>query len=164
MSFTFLGIQVTSHRDLETEVKHQAIKAAKISGCLNSAIWSNRYLRTEAKVRVNKTVVRPILAYAAETRPDTAKTSQLLETTEMKTLRRIMNVTRLDRMKSEDIRKKCGIQKLGEWIKKRRTEWYVGRMPEDRLGKKVMTNKPIGIRSRGRPKKRWYDDLEETNL
>ena len=52
------------------------------------------------------------------------KTSQLLEMTEMKKLRRIMNVTGLDRMKSEDIREKCGIQKVGEWIKRRRTEWY----------------------------------------
>ena len=120
MPFTYLGIQVTSHRDLETEVKHQAIKTSKISGCLNSAIWSNQYLRTETKVRVYKTVVRPILTYAAEKRPDTAKTSQLLEMTEMQTLRRIMNVTRLDRMTGEDIKEKCGIQKVGEWIKRRR--------------------------------------------
>ena len=44
--------------------------------------------------------------------------------------------------------------------------WYarVGRMPENRLVKKGMTNKPVGIRSRDRPKKRWYGDLEETNL
>ena len=124
MSFTYLGIQVTTHQDLEAEVKHQAVKASKISGCLNSAIWSNQYLRTEAKIRVYKTAVRPLLT-AAETRPDTAKTSQLLETTGMKTFRRITNVTRLGRMKrmkNEEIREKCGIQKVGEWIK-RRTEW-----------------------------------------
>ena len=64
-----------------------------------------------------------------------------------------------------DIREKCGIH-VGEWIKRRRIDWYahVGRMPEDRQVKKVMTNKPVGIRSRCRPKKRWCDDLEETNL
>ena len=72
-------------------------------------------------------MVRPILTYAAETRPVTPKTSQLLEMTEMQTLRRIMNVTRLDRMTGEDIKEKCGIQKVGEWIKSRRAEWYVGR-------------------------------------
>ena len=55
----------------------------------------------------------------------------------MKTLRRIMNVTRLDRMKSEDMREKCGIQKVCEWIK-RRAEWYahLRRLPEDRLVRK----------------------------
>ena len=85
--------------------------------------------------------------------------------TEMKKLRRIMNVTGLDRMKSEDIREKCGIQKVGEWIKRRRIERACKKNARrTRLAKKVMTNKPVGIRSRGRPKKRRYDDLEETNL
>ena len=48
---------------------------------------------------------------------------------------------------------------MGEWIERGRAEWYahVRRMPEDRLVKKVMTNKPVGIRSRGYPKKRWYE-------
>ena len=56
----------------------------------------------------------------------------------MKTLRRIMKVTRPDRMKSEDIREKCGIQKVGERNKRRKAEWYahVGRMTEDRLVEK----------------------------
>ena len=52
---------------LNTEVRHQAIKASRISGCLNETIWSNKYLRNEAKVRIYKSVVRPIPTYAAET-------------------------------------------------------------------------------------------------
>ena len=35
----------------------------------------NSLLRTEAKVRIYKTMIRPILTYAAETRTDTSKTS-----------------------------------------------------------------------------------------
>ena len=71
-SFNYLGVQITSSKDLNTEVRHQAIKASRISGCLNETIWSNKYLRNEAKVRIYKSVVRPILTYAAETRPNTA--------------------------------------------------------------------------------------------
>ena len=76
MSFTYLGIEITTHQDLGAEVKLQTIKASRISGCLNSTIWSKKFLRTEAKVRIYKTMVRPILTYAAETRADTSKTSQ----------------------------------------------------------------------------------------
>jgi len=83
----YFGVQITSSKDLTTEVRHQAIKASRISGWLNETIWSNKYLRTEAKVRIYKSIVRPTLTYAAETRTDTAKTRQLLEVTEMKTLR-----------------------------------------------------------------------------
>ena len=38
-------------------------------------------------------MIRPILTYAAETRSDTPKTGQMLETAEMKTLRRILDVS-----------------------------------------------------------------------
>ena len=45
-------------------------------------------------------MVRPILAYAAETRQDIAKTWQVLETAEMKTLRRILDLTLFDKQRS----------------------------------------------------------------
>jgi hypothetical protein len=83
----YLGVQITSSNDLTTEVRHQVIKASRISGCLNETIRSNKYLRTETKARIYKSTVRPTLTYLAETRTDTAKTRQLLELTEMETLR-----------------------------------------------------------------------------
>lgn len=43
----------------------------------------------EIKVRIYKSVVRPILTYAAENRADTNMTIQILETREMKTLKSI---------------------------------------------------------------------------
>ena len=117
-SFNYLGIQITSSKDLTTEVRHQATKASRISGCLNETIWSNKYLQTEAKVRIYKSIVRPILTYAAETRTDTAKTRQLLEVTEMKTLRRIINKTKWDRMRNDRIRELCEIQNITSWVHK----------------------------------------------
>ena len=90
MSFTLFGIQITSYQDLVMEVKHQAAKALRISGCLNDTIWNNKHIRKEAKVPIYKSVVRPILTYAAQTRPETAKTTQTLESAEMRTLTRIL--------------------------------------------------------------------------
>ena len=140
----------------------KAIKASIISVCLNGTIWSNKYLRNEAKVRIYKSVVRPILTNAAETRTDTAKTMQILEVTEMKTLRRIINKTRRDRMRNESIRETCGIQNITSWVQRRRTEWsmHISRVAEDRLVRKVHDGIPEGNRSRGRPMKRWRDALE----
>ena len=77
MSFTCLGIQITSSQNLKMEVKHQAVKALRISGCFNDTIW-NKHLRTEVKVRIHKSVVPPILTFAAEIRPETAKTTLIL--------------------------------------------------------------------------------------
>ena len=114
-------------------------------------IWSNKYLRNEAKARIYKSVVRPILTYAAETRTDTAKTVQILEVTEMKTLRRITNKTRMDKIRNERIRETCGIQNITSWVQRRRTEWsmHISRMAEDRLVRRVHDGIPEGKRHRG---------------
>jgi len=50
-----------------------------------------------SKARIYRTVVRPILTYAVETRADTDRTKRTLRTTEMRTLRGIVNVTLRDR-------------------------------------------------------------------
>ena len=107
----------------------------------------------EAKVRIYKTVVRPLLTYAAKTRTDSAKTREILEVCEMKSLRRIAGKTRMNGVKNEDIREECNIQKVSVWVQRRRTERnaHVLRMDEVRLMRKVHDNNPTGKRRRGRP-------------
>ena len=134
-----------SDKNLTLEVGQQALKAPRISGCLNETVWSNKLLRIDPNVRIYKSVVRPILTYAAETRSDTAKTRQILETTEMKTLRRIMNKTRLDKIRNRKIQGKYEIQNIGDWVQRRRIEWnaLISRMNEDRIVRRVRENVPI---------------------
>jgi len=36
-------------------------------------IWQNKYLRQETKMRIYKSVIQPVLTYAAETHADTSK-------------------------------------------------------------------------------------------
>jgi hypothetical protein len=99
----YFGTEITSNGALQSEVQHQVHKSARISGCLNDAIWPNKYLRLEAKVRIYKSVVRPILTYYVETRADISKTKQLLETTEMNTLKKLVGKIRSDHVTNQDI-------------------------------------------------------------
>ena len=87
---------------------------------------------------------------------------QILEITEMKTLKRITNKTRRDRMRNESIRETCGIQNITWWVQRGRTEWSmrIARMAGDWLVRKVHDGIPEGKRSRGRRMKRWRDALE----
>jgi len=94
----------TSDGASQSEVKYQAYKAAKLSGCLNDTIWRNKYLRQETKVRIYKSVIRPDLTYAAGTCADTSKTKHILETTEMNTSGKRVGKARLDRVRNQDIR------------------------------------------------------------
>jgi len=49
------------------------------------------------------------------------------------------------------------------FIKSRRIAWlgHVTRMDEKRIPKKILEWKPTSRRIRGRPRKRWVEDIEE---
>lgn len=161
MKFKYLGIDITSYGNVEDEVRQQVAKANKIAGCLNDVIWRNKHLKKHTKARVYKTTIRPIMTYTAETRADTARTRRLLETTEMKILRRISGKTLLDRERNENIRQSSGVDNVNDWVLQRKRQWndHINRMQDSRLVKIVRDKSPDGRRSVGRPRKRWNDDL-----
>ena len=42
--FNYLGAEISAKRDLKQAVRVQATKAARMSGCLYSTIWFNKYV------------------------------------------------------------------------------------------------------------------------
>ena len=82
-------------------------------------------------------------------------------TTEMKTIRATNRKTYRDKIHSDHLRHLSGIQDVVKWIEDRRREWdvHVGRMEDNRLAKIARDSRPQGVRSRGRPKKRWKECL-----
>jgi len=49
-----------------------------------------------------------------------------------------------------------------KWIKGQRISWlgHLERMEEDRMPKKIFTEELEGTRRRGRPRKRWKEEVE----
>lgn len=164
MAFNYLGVEITSNRNLKEEVTRQANKAIRVSGCLREVIWRNKFMTTESKMRVYKTAVRPILTYAVETRADTKRTKQKMNTVEMKVLRSIKGLTLRDRQTNSSIREQCNIQSINKWVKVRKKKWseHVDRMSPNRLANICRNNKPYSRRPTGRPPKRWMDNLQST--
>ena len=46
-------------------------------------------------------------------------TREMLEANEMKLLRKIVGKTKINRIKSQQIRKSCGIHPINEWVERR---------------------------------------------
>jgi hypothetical protein len=86
---------------------------------LNDLVWRNKYVRKETKSKIYKATVRPIMTYALETRAETSRTRQMLEANEIKVLRKIVDKTKIDRIRSQQIRESCGIQPI-DWMERRR--------------------------------------------
>jgi len=79
-----------------------------------------------------------------------------LEATEMRFLRSVAGYTRLDKMRSEAIRKEQGISGIQDVRLKYKQNWinHLERMDNTRLRKHALNYKPRGRIDHGRPKKR----------
>ena len=113
-----------------------------------------------------KTLIRPVVSYGAEAWTLTKKEEQALLIFERKIFRTIYgpkyengewksrtNVELEEMSKGENIVK---------WIRGHRISWlgHLGRMEEDRMPKKIFTQLLEGTRRRGRPRKRWKEEVE----
>ena len=77
-------------------------------------------------------------------------------------LRWMRGITRKDRVENVTVRKELGVEKVSEKMREKRLRWFghVWRSEEQGLTKRVMGIK-VGRRSRGRPKRRFMDCIEE---
>jgi len=104
-----------------------------------------------------KVVARPSLLYGSEIWVTTQRDMTSLEAAEMRFLRSVTGYTRLDKIRSEIIRKELeilGIQDVRTKYKQNCIN-HLERMDNNRLPKHALNYKPRGRRDRGRPRKRW---------
>jgi len=104
-----------------------------------------------------KVVARPSLLNGSETWVTTQRDMTRLEAAEMRFLRSVTGYTRLDKIRSEDIRQELEISGIQDVRLKYKQNWnnHLERMDNSRLPKHALNYKPRGRRDRGRPRKRW---------
>ena len=80
---------------------------------------------------------------------------------QMKFLRHVLGITKLDKEKNQCIRGKMGAQNIVKEIKQYQKKWlqHIQRMDRNRLPRQSLKYRPEGRRNIGRPKKRWRDQL-----
>ena len=161
-TITYLGPSLAEDGELDAEVTHRGQNRVEE---LKESVWSvvRQENDREDQGKVYRTVVRPALMYGAETWVWKKTQEKKLEVAEMRMLRRMCVVTKLDKIRNERIR---GTTKVGEITKKvqeRRLEWYghVMRREEHYVGRRAMAMKVQGRRKRGRPKRRWLDKVKD---
>jgi len=100
-----------------------------------------------------KVVARPSLLYGGETWVATKRDMTGLEAEEMRFLRSVTGYTRLDKIRSEVIRKELNISGIQDVRLKYKQNWinHLERMDNTRLPQHALNYKPRGRRDRGRP-------------
>ena len=110
-----------------------------------------------------RVLVLSILLYGAETWTLKREDENRLMTFEMMCLRRIMGVSRLDRIRNTTIRKTLDMEfTILDRISLKRLRYFghIQRMPNTRLPQLALDTQVHGKRPRGRPSKRWSECLQ----
>jgi len=129
-------------------------------------LFRYRLLSRATKIMLYKTVIRPVASYGAETWTLMRKGEQAVLIFDRKIFRRIYG-TKCENgeWKSRTNRELEGMSKVEiivKWIKGQRISWlgHLERLEEDKMPKKIFTQELEGTRRRGRPRKRWKEEVE----
>lgn len=161
--FKYLGSLLNELGTSDMDVKRRAGQARNVTRMLHSVLWNNT-VSVVNKRRIFCSFVESVLTYGSETWALNQSLLSKVQTVEMDFWRRCLKVTRLDRLRNEDIRKKMGVtESVSERIGKRRLQWYghCQRMEDSRWPKRILEWEQPGRRGRGRPRTSWMRGVEE---
>ena len=115
----------------------------------------------ETKLRIHNITAKAALKFVSEFWVLKKREEQRLEAAQMKFLRHLLGITKLDKEKNRCIRGKTGAESIVKEIKEYQKKWpqHVQRVDTNRLPKQALQNRPKGRRNTGRPRKRWRDQL-----
>ena len=127
----------------------------------------SRALNRSSELKIYKNLIRRVVTYGCEAWTLTNWDEEYLRIFERRILRKIFGPVQ-DEDGSWRIRmnhERCELIESADIVRfiKSRIAWleHVMWMDEKRICKRVLEWKPIGRRIRGRPRKRWIEDIEE---
>jgi hypothetical protein len=117
-------------------------------------------MTTETKLRRHNITAKAALKFGSEAWVLKKRDEQRLEAAQMKFVRHLLGITKLDRERNQSVREKLGVQNIVLEIKQYQRQWlqHVERMERDRIPKQALKYRPKR-KSIGRPRKRWKDQL-----
>ncbi|KAJ4433985.1 hypothetical protein ANN_16304 [Periplaneta americana] len=156
-AFTYLGCNLSyiHSRDIDNKLA----KFQQLLRTIRNTLFKK--VRQDTILKFYKTMAIPTLLYGSETWTLTTSQLKRIEAAEMRLLRPLAGYTLYDHKYNEDMRQELNTAAITETIHKYRSNWHehVLRMPDDRLPRRLLNYRPLGYRGRGRPKKRWRDQL-----
>ena len=160
--FKYLGVVFTSDGKQDVELNARIGQASAVMRELNRSVVLKKELCNKAKISVFKSVYTPILTYGHESWVMTERTRSRIQAAEMRFLRGVAGITRLDRVRNSSIRNSLGIEPLLLQIERSQLRWFghVVRMSHERLARQVLLAKPRGKRRVGRPRTKWMDNIQ----
>ena len=119
---------------------HRMNEGYRALGALKSVL-SNKGLGIKAKKRLYEGVIVPTVLYGAEACGMRSAERRKVNVLEMKCLRSLVGVSRMDRVRNEEVRRRAGIEReLTSRADERVLRWFghVERIDEYRMARRVL--------------------------
>lgn len=162
-SFKYLGSIFESTGGNEKDVDSRIKATVSTFYALKNTLINKKEISKNTKIKIYKTIYLPTLTYGCESWVLSDRQKSKLQATEMKFLRRVENITKLDRIKNEDIRDRLQVTPVLKSIESQQLRWFghLVRMKESNQVKTIWETKMTGKRPRGRPNKTWNDSITQ---
>ena len=163
-NFKYLGVIVNNKADIKQEISNRILMANR-AYFTNNKLLKSKLISRSTKIQIYKTLIRPVATYAAETWTLNISDENTLRIFERRIIRKIYgpicenglwrvrhNLEINDLLQGKDIVRH---------IKSLRLSWlgHLERMENERSPKNILNGEIIGVRRRGRPKKRWLQNV-----
>ena len=161
-NFKYLGVKFHERNLQDEEITHRIGKYNENVRMLYPLL-KERSIPQKCKITIFTSILRPILIYGSEAWSLTTTLKSRIQAAEMRVLRLIRGVSRIERMRNTTIRQQLGVESVLDIVERGRLRWYghVMRMGEERLPRQLLDWIPDGRRPVGRPRRRWMDGVEE---
>ena len=117
----YLGVKLSKDGKMGSEVERRIGMTMQTVGAMKK-VYDSREISKEAKVTVFEAVAIPALTYGCEAWVLTEREKSRLQATEMKVLRKIAGVTRLDQVKNETVRDRLRLEPVLKKVERRMLE------------------------------------------
>jgi hypothetical protein len=124
-------------------------------------MFTSKQISRKVKLKLCRTIIRPVVTYAYETRTLEDKIEQMLMVFERKIFGPVkVSEDRWRIRKNDELDILINHANIVRYVKAQRICWlgHIERMPDDRRVKKINW-KPVAPRHIGRPKLRWEADV-----
>src|SRR5256885_17189993 len=105
--FRYLGIILSSNGSMRNKLEHRIGEGKKVFGALEK-VWKNREMPRKVKTSLYESIVVPTVVYGCEGWYLKESEKRVIEVFEMKCLRSICGVRRIDRVRREELRRMSG--------------------------------------------------------
>ena len=112
-------------------------------------VYESREISREAKVTVFESVTIPTLTYECEVWVLTEREKSRLQATEIRMLRKIAGVSRLDHVRNETVRERLRLEPVLKKVERRRECWKEKVKRSRSVVAKVLAGKGVGKRPEG---------------